>query len=246
MDIWRLLAAITRRWYLFVPLLGATAAAAVAVGGLVSAEYQTTAIVDIAPREAPVAETDADSPGVVNVYSSADYAASVLEHVMNSSAIKQEFADRGMSPNYEVGALPRSSFLGIEVTTDDPDLAIATGRAMIERTGQELVRRQEAAEIPADQYMAIDVLDDADSVAASVDGQLQAMAAMLAAGGVLSLLATVMADDLLLHRARRKNATAAQSSVSTSNEVEGPTSEFDPSNYQSSQHVPTANSRPRG
>jgi hypothetical protein len=54
----------------------------------------------------------------------------------------------------------------------------------------------------------IEVLDNADAVTASTKGQLQAQAGVLAVGGIVSVIVTVLANDLLLLRRRRREREA--------------------------------------
>lgn len=207
MDIWRLLTAIIRRWYIIIPLLVATAVAAVTVGRWVAPEYTTSAIINITPSRATVQLT-ADKATVANPYSVPTYSTGILQYVLSSSAVRQELLAAGLAGSYVVEAVPRSSFLGINATADDPELAIATARGVIESARRILAERQGAIETPTPRLMSIEVLDDADSVSASVSGQSQALAAVLAVGGIVSVIATVLIDDLLLLRRRRHDREA--------------------------------------
>ena len=201
MDIWRLLAAIIRRWYIIIPLLVATTVAAVTVGRWVEPEYQTSAIISIVPGKATVPST-ADEAQVTNPYSAQAYTAGVLQYVLSSSDVRQDLLAAGFTGSYVVQAVPRSSFLSIDVTANDPEIAIATGRGIIESARRILAERQGAIEAPTTRYVLIDVLDDADSVSASTSGHLQALAAVLAVGVIVSVIVTVLIDDMLLLRRR--------------------------------------------
>ena len=206
MDVWRLLAAVVRRWYVVVPLLGVTLLAALSVGSWVPPEYRSSAVIGTAPSSVPAgpdAAVEVDNP-----YASLTYTAALLAYVLESSAVREELVAAGLSSDYEVSPVPRSSFLGIEVTADDPALAVETGRGVVEKARQVLEQRQAEARTPQSRFVTIDVLDEADDVAASVSSQFQALAAVLAAGGVLSFLATVLLDDVLLLRRRNRRAVS--------------------------------------
>lgn len=202
MDIWRLLAAVIRRWYIIIPLFVATTVAALTIQAWVQPEYKTSAIISIVQSKAPP-QTQTESQAANNPYISPSFSAGVLQHVLNSSETRQEMLTNGLAGSYQVKAVPRSSFLGIDVTASDPEIAIATARGVIEGARQVLIKRQTAAGAPANSYVSIDVLDDADSVAASISGRTQALAAVLAAGVIVSVIITVLIDDLLLLRRRR-------------------------------------------
>lgn len=204
MDIWRLLIAAIRRWYIIIPLLVATAVASATVGLWVEPEYRTSAIISIVPGAAPT-QVRGDAPTTANPYSTVSHSAGVLQYVMNSSGVRQELLKEGLAGSYEITAVPRSSFLSIAVTANDPELAIATGRGVIEGARRVLKERQAASGAPVTAYASIEVLDDADSVSASRSGQLQARAALLAVGGIISVILTVLIDDLLLLRRRRQD-----------------------------------------
>lgn len=207
MDIWRLLAAVIRRWYIIIPLLIATAVAAATAGRWVEPEYTTSAVIAIVPGKAPT-QDPGDAPTATNPYNAVSFSTGVLQYVLNSSGVRQELLTNGVAGSYQIKAVPRSSFLGIEATANDPEVAIATGRGVIEGARKVLRERQAAAGTPATAYASIEVLDDADSVAASGSGQLQAQAALLAVGGIISVILTVLTDDLLLLRRRRHGREA--------------------------------------
>jgi hypothetical protein len=120
---------------------------------------------------------------------------------------------------YDIKPVPRSSFIGISVTANDPQLATATARGVIERARRILAKRQSAI-AGATARATIDVLDNGDNVSASTSGRLQALAAVLAAGGIVSVIATVLIDDLLLlRRRRRRDQEADAEATSSSNGV---------------------------
>jgi capsular polysaccharide biosynthesis protein len=199
MDIWRILSAIIRRWYLIIPLLVATVAAAVTIGDWIKPEYQTSAIISIVPGKAPVQPKAAQ---LANPYLAPDYTTGVLQYVLSSSSVRQDLLAAGFAGSYVVKAIPRSSFIGIDVTTSDPELAIATERGVIARARLILAKRQSAIEAGTNR-VSIDVLDNGENVSASTRGQLQALAAVLAVGGIVSVVVTVLIDDLLILRRRR-------------------------------------------
>ncbi len=217
MDIWRLLSAIIRRWYIIIPLLVATIAAAVTVGSWVRPEYKTSAIISVIPDKA-TAQPRAGQSQVANPYLSGAYTAGILEYVLGSSSVRQDLLATGFAGNYVIKAIPRTSFLGIDVTSDDPELALATGRGVIERARRILAERQGVLEGPTTRVL-IDVLDDADAVSATASGQSQALAAVLAVGVIVSVIVTVLIDDLLLLRRRRDRAAVMEATPSSNGAV---------------------------
>ncbi len=209
MDIWRLLSAIIRRWYIIIPLLIATVAAAATIRDWVPPEYQasaviTTKIVSGQATVQPVSpKATVQALQQANPYLSPTYTAGVLQYVLSGSKARQDLVAAGLSGNYVIKAIPNSSFIGINITANDPELAMATGHGVIESARRVLAKRQGAIEASTPR-VSIDVLDDADTVSVSASGQLQSLAAVLAVGGIVSVIATVLVDDLLLLRRRRR------------------------------------------
>jgi capsular polysaccharide biosynthesis protein len=222
MDIWRLLSAIIRRWYIVTPLLGATLAAAVTIGSWVRPEYKTSAVISVVADRVTVqpqaAQQQAALAQVINPYLSVSYTSGVLQYALSSSSVQQEMAAAGLTGAYVVKAIPRSSFIGIDVTASDPNLAIATGRGVIAQARLILKKRQSSI-AASTRRASIDVIDDTDTVSASVSGQLQAQAAILAVGVIVSVIVTVLINDLLILRRRRRDREAGEEATSSSNGV---------------------------
>jgi capsular polysaccharide biosynthesis protein len=203
MDIWRVLSAIIRRWYVIVPLLVVTVVGALTIGNWVRPEYQSSAVISILPGKTTV-QPRVNEPQVVNPYLALPYTAGILQYALTSSAVRQDLLTAGLTGAYDIKPVPRSSFIGITVTASDPELATATAHGIIERARRILAKRQSAI-AGATTRVSIDVLDNGDSVAASTSGQLQASAAVLAVGGIVSVVITVLIDDLLILRRRRRD-----------------------------------------
>ncbi|MGH3870118.1 MAG: hypothetical protein ACRDSR_01165 [Pseudonocardiaceae bacterium] len=216
MDIWRLLTAIIRRWYVITPLLVSTVAAAVTIGDWVRPEYKTSAIINIVPGNVSIQQRAAQQSA--NPYLVLSYTAGVLQYVLSSSSARQDLLTSGLTGTYQVKAIPNSSFIGIDVAANDPELAIATGRGVIESARQILAKRQDAVEASTTR-VSIDVLDDADTVLPSTSGQLQALASVLAVGVIISIIVTVLIDDLLVLRRRRNRQTNAEVTPSSNGVV---------------------------
>ncbi len=204
-----MLSALIRRWYIFIPLLVATGAAAVTIGHWVKPEYKTQAIINVVVGNTTVQNFQAKTGQLQlhNPYLAVDYSANILEYSLKASSTQQDLAAAGLVGGYEVKAVPRSSFVGIDVTANDPDLAMATAHGVIDRARRILAKRQSAID-PGTPRVSIEVLDNADAVTASTKGQLQALAGVLAVGGIVSVIVTVLANDLLLLRRRRRERDA--------------------------------------
>jgi capsular polysaccharide biosynthesis protein len=205
MDIWRVLSAIIRRWYIIIPLLAATGVAAVTIGHWVKPEYKTQAIINVVVGKASFQNAQAKTGQLqlLNPYLAVDYTSSILEYSLKAGDTQQDLATAGLVGAYEVKAVPRSSFVGIDVTANDPDLAMATAHGIIDRARRILAKRQSGID-PGTPRVSIEVLDNADAVSASTKGQVQALAGVVAVGGIISVITTVLANDLLILRRRRR------------------------------------------
>ncbi|MGA8519793.1 MAG: Wzz/FepE/Etk N-terminal domain-containing protein [Pseudonocardiaceae bacterium] len=226
MDIWRILSAILRRWYVIIPLLIVTVTAAVTIGHWVEPEYTTSAVISVVPSKANIqpvpgkatVQLQAAQQQLSNPYPSATYTAGVLQYVLTDSKVQQGLLAAGLTGAYVLKPIPQTSFLGIQATATDPELAMATGHGVIESARRILAQRQStiAASTPR---VSIDVLDDADTVSVSTSGRLQSIAAVLAVGGIVSVIGTVLVDDLLLLRRRRARQTDLEETQSSNGAV---------------------------
>lgn len=204
-----MLSALIRRWYIIIPLLIATGAAAATIGHWVKPEYKTQAIMNVIVGNATVqnARTKTSDLQLRNPYLEVSYAASILEYSLSASDTKRDLVAAGLVGSYDVKAVPRSSFVGIDVTATDPNVAMATARGVIDRARRILAKKQSVMD-PGAPRALIEVLANADAVSASTKGQLQALAGVVAVGGVVSVIVTVLANDLLLLRHRRRDRDA--------------------------------------
>lgn len=213
-----MLSAIIRRWYIIISLLIATVAAAATVGSWVKPEYATSAVISVLPGPTTV-QARANVPQVANPYLSGAYTAGILQYALSSSSVQQDLRAAGLTGVYEIKPVPRSSFIGIGVTANDPQVATATAHGVIDRARRILAKRQSA--IPGlTTRVTIDVLDNGDNVSVSTSGHLQALVAVLGAGCIVSVIVTVLIDDLLLLR-RRRDREADVEMTSSSNGVVG-------------------------
>jgi capsular polysaccharide biosynthesis protein len=223
MDIWRVLSVILRRWYIVIPLLVATVVAAVTIGSWVRPEYKASAIISVVADkvtgQSQAAQQQAVLAQVINPYLSVSYTSGVLQYALSSSSVQQEMLAAGLTGGYVVKAIPRSSFLGIDVTASDPQLAIATGRGVITQARLILKKRQSSI-APPTRRVTIDIIDDSDTASTSVSGHLQAQAAVLAVGVIVSVIVTVLINDLLLLRRSRRERKASEDAASSSQEAD--------------------------
>lgn len=202
MDIWRLLAAAMRRWYVFLAVLALALAAAWAVGERVQPEYTASSSILLVPPVLPAAG---------NPYADLDTAASSVGIVLQSGPTRGDFARRGLSADYEVAAIPRTPIMRFTVRSGDPNVAIDTATALIDQASEELLDRQQAAGVAVVSQVRVDVLEPAIGATESTRSQFQAQVGVAGVGVVLAFVAAVFMDDVLLLIRRRRQSRSAES-----------------------------------
>lgn len=174
------------------------------VGDRVQPEYQATSTIMYV--EGP-AETELPNP-----YGSLPGANQVASIVLNSIETRTALAAAGHEAAYEVAAESRSSITYLSMRSTDAEDAVATGTALIEAAQRELTARQEAAGIPENARVGLQVLEQPTIVAAVQEGKLRIQAVVGVVGGGIALLVAVLFDDIigLWKRARAKGSRRSQ------------------------------------
>lgn len=134
----------------------------------------------------------------------------ILARVVASVPASRDFAvglaASGLTSSYEVGVDPSSPVITVGAEGDDPDNVLATRDGLVEAVGDELVRVQREERVPANLTARIRVFA-ADTTPVELGGSgLRGVIAVLAAGGLLTLL-TAFATDWLAEVRRRRRVT---------------------------------------
>ena len=99
------------------------------------------------------------------------------------------------------------------VTSDTPEIALATGDAVIALGREELDARQSEVGIPSVSQIGLDVLQSPEVGDVVLDGKMRNMAIVGLLGAGLSLIAAVLFDDIVglfrRWRSRRRDRRAA-------------------------------------
>ncbi|MGN0065008.1 MAG: hypothetical protein ACI379_12270 [Nocardioides sp.] len=197
MDVWRITVAALRRWYILLPLLGVTVALVLAAGRGGQPEYEVTGASMVVPGRI--------YDEVPNPYGGPSDATNAVAIVLNSPAARQQIADEGLIPTYEVSPESRSTIIRFQVRGESEQQAIETGTAVFRMAAVELQERQSAAGIRLAAQYSIDVLQQPSVSAAVTDGKLRNMAIVGVLGAGLSLVVAVFFDDVIgLLRLRRR------------------------------------------
>jgi hypothetical protein len=189
MDVWRITVAAVRRWYVLLPLLGLSVLASLSVGERVPTQFEVAATIVLVPGRA---ESEVESP-----YGTMNSTNQVLSIVLNNSTSRSRIEEQGLDANYRMSSRSNSRLMDFEILTDSPEVGLATAEAVLEMAREEIATRQEAAGVEPDARIGIQVLQ-APSVAEEVtQGRTRGMVIVGVAGAVLSILVTVLLDDIV-------------------------------------------------
>lgn len=192
--------AVLRRWYVFLPLMILTGFGAYTVGEGVQPQYEVTATAVLVPG---TVESEIDNPyGTMN--STADVVAIVLDGPTTRDAVEA----RGLNPGYEVDTRSQSSILDVTVLGDTQQQSTVTAGAVLEMARQELSQRQDAVGVPDDAQIKLQVLREPALSEVVTEGKTRNMAVVGVLGASLSLIITLLFDDIvgLLRRRSRRRA----------------------------------------
>ncbi len=204
MDVWRITVTAIRRWYVLLPLVALTVLLAWGVGQGVEEEFDVTGVTMLVPGRT-ISE-------IANPYGGPADANIAVAVVLNSPETRRQIDEQGLISLYEVTPQPNSSVMNFEVRGESSEVAVQTGTAVFEMAATELLERQTAAKIPSRSRYSIDVLQTPSVSDAVTDGKLRNMAVVGVLGFALSLVVTVLFDDIvgLVRRRRRPRGETAQ------------------------------------
>jgi capsular polysaccharide biosynthesis protein len=134
-DLWSAIFTVLRRWYVALPILAASVAAAVVVGGRIQPEYKTEmAIVFEAPQRKVV---NGQEQPFVNAYAAdPQLLAALTGRVLRSEEIRSELEEQDLSPQYELAVDNFSAIIDFVVVGTSEDQALDTSFALIEQSQQ--------------------------------------------------------------------------------------------------------------
>lgn len=197
MDVWRITVAALRRWYILLPLLALTGLAAYTVGNGVHPEYDSTGSVMVVPGQA--------GQTVPNPYGRVADANTVLGIVLNGPGARSQIGAKGLSTEFAISTVSRSTIANFTVRADDPDIAIATGQAVLDHAVAELDSRQASAGVPENERYTLEILQAPALTGVVTEGKLRNMAIVGVLGAAGSLVVAVLFDDIVGLIRRRRN-----------------------------------------
>lgn len=209
MEFGSALSLLLRRW--LVVLVGAalTLGAAAYVYTSTAATYRATAnLLLVLPNDA--AGPDEVDRGNPFLYLPDEL--NVLARVVSSASVSRSFQDdmesRGLTSPYEVGLDPTTPVINVGVEGPDPANVLATRNGVVKAIQRELRRVQKEEAVPARQLASVRVFA-AENRAVRLGGTAtRGVIAVIAAGGLITLLAAFGIDRIL--EARRGRSRRSQ------------------------------------
>ena len=201
MEIGSALRVLHRRW--IVVLVGAAITLGLAGYTYTSAapSYRASAnLLLLLPSDVSVGEGRTSPflylPSELNVL------ARVVAAAAPSRRVQAELQAQGLTTPYEVGIDPRNPIITVGVEGPDPDNVLATRTGLVAAIQDELAAVQEEADAPLRQTAGIRVFGAEDTPTELGGSATRGVLAILAAGGLLTLLAAFAIDWLLTGRRR--------------------------------------------
>lgn len=209
MDVWGMTVAAFRRWYVLIPLLVISLAAAYVVGSRSQSDYEVTgAVMLVAP---------ADNPVPSNPYA-ADSAVQILGIKAMSSSTRSSFVERGLSGDYEIEYDDDTPVMEITVVGESQEVALGTGQQLVKYLSSTLGRSQGELGVPRAARVVLTIVDAPDVVNPTEGGTVRVTAILAVLGIVVSFLIAVIVDAILARRRSLAQAKAAAEGEGTESE----------------------------
>ena len=210
MDLLDLLKLVVRRWYVAVPIVIVTLAAAVALGSAIQPEYKTAATVILVPpttSQAPAANGATPAPGNPWLRIGETAMAQAVQISASSGEAREKVVAAGGDSSYEITLVTRSSIMTVEIASDTSAKALATVEAVTKLINDEVVAQQAKYKPKAGEEITTQVLDPGLNVTPSRSNVLRAQIVVLAIG-LLFMAAGVVAYDAIARRRLTKQVNA--------------------------------------
>ncbi|WP_110182142.1 hypothetical protein [Nocardioides solisilvae] len=193
-----------RRWPLLLLALVLSAGAVYAAAQRVPPSYRSeAAVVLVPPRNAEFPEQNRflELGGLKQT-------ADILVRSMSSSSTAEEI--EAEVPDAEYTVLPdfatSAPVITLEATHEDPELAEATLRLLLERLPADLVELQESVNIRPSQQITQVVIHADDEAEPVLRAKVQVLSLLAAALLLVSVLAVALVDSLLRSRSTRRRS----------------------------------------
>lgn len=213
MDLWDLTRVLFRRWYLTLPLIVATVAAAVWIVQVRGPDYEATGHVAVLP---PTVQRFA-APGETTVRVSPwtqQALAQAARIRLEGGRLHDTLAREGYAGEWTVEVTGEVPVLSLVVIAPSAQSALATLHRLQDEIDREVRSLQESYGVPPEERIQSVRYEAGESVSTSASSLRRAVVAAVAAGLVLTVAVVVSLDGLFRRRRRRREyATAAVTAV---------------------------------
>lgn len=162
MDVFDAVRVIARWWFVTVPLLVLSLAAAIALSSGIAPEYLVEGSIIF---QGPLVRDSTSNPGETELINplleqpaALTTVAVVASLSLSNPQVATILASEGLSTDYEVGTESRTPILLLLVRAGSRDVAIDTALRLAELVEDDVRLRQEAADVPTDERVTTNVI----------------------------------------------------------------------------------------
>lgn len=215
MDLFTIVGACVRRWYVTLPLVLVTAVLAAGAYQAVPPVYTSSVSIVVLPANTPEVEESA-APIPDNPYSGSGgprFAASVLARNINTDGYRERIGlDVSDDVAFEASASNDQPMIRIDATAPTPELVLETLTAVTGQAGVVLAEFQTTAGAPEVKQYRIAAAVPADRVEDVTPSRLRSAGAIAVLGmGLAAALATAL--DALLRRRKQGTTPSAPPTI---------------------------------
>jgi capsular polysaccharide biosynthesis protein len=209
-DLWDLAKLMGRRWYLMAPMLlltiGLTAWSMVTL----KPDYTSTGTIILVPPadRTPLTNSELASTNTW-VELGEDVMAQAIAISVRTKATREEIANDGFDPGYEVEAEARSNLITITVTSSTPEMAQSTVQRVEKQIATEVQQKQAVFKPKPGRSISTQVLDAGDTIEVVSSKVKRAAVVIIGAGLLLTAAVTIVGDVILRRRARTRSERKA-------------------------------------
>jgi hypothetical protein len=221
-DLFDVARSCARRWYVFLPLLAIVAWFSYSTYSSVKPVYYSNAVIGFAPPSSRIDNVPPGTPlprnGLLDVGGASLIANMTTVGLKDPAVVDRVVAAGGLS-DYVARMFPGPANMAqlplimIEATNADPGAVSTTLELVVAQADETLRNLQEQAHVPAGQMVSPFVVSPPRIPAAGMPSRTRSTIAIFVAGCGLSVLATVLADVLLVRRRQRSKAAPLPTSA---------------------------------
>lgn len=207
MDLWMMVRAVLRRFYVFVPVAFLTAVLAFTLSGTVAPEYTSSGSgILVGPRSATLGDgEEVELNPYLNLSSSMSIMAQVLQRVISGPATKAVIRSEGLSTKYVIAVERRSPIVSVTATSASAVVSRDTVARIVELMQRDLAERQGASAA----QITLEPLAEPATALPSTKGAQRLRLMVLAGGLAVAVGAAVLVDTF----GARRRAAALRSQV---------------------------------